>query len=112
MLGEHQQRCLVDTGATVLLVNKDIVVRPIRECTLKAREVGRESLHFLDMTGIPLRMNNFHVVHAFVIVEMQNQCILGADFLKANGMAVDIGHERLSWASGLTPLLLTNYLFY
>ena len=58
------------------------------------------------MTDIPLRMNNFHVVHTFVIVEMQNRCILGADFLKANGMVVDIGHERLSWASGRVPLLI------
>ena len=57
------------------------------------------------MTDISVRMNNFHVVHTFVIVEMQNQCILGADFLKANGMVVDIGHERLSWASAQTPLL-------
>ena len=37
---------------------------------------------------------------------MQNQCILSADFLKANGMVVDIGHEQLSWASGQTPLLI------
>ena len=37
---------------------------------------------------------------------MQNQCILGADFLKANGMVVDIGHERLSWASGQVSLLI------
>ena len=46
------------------------------------------------------------MVHTFVIIEMQNQCILGIVFLKANGMVVDIGHERLSWASGQTPLLL------
>ena len=105
-VGERQQRCLVDTGATVSLVNKDLVVRPIRECTLRARGVGGESLHILGMTDISVRMNNFHVVHTFVIVEMQNQCILGADFLKAYGMVVDIGHERLSWASGQTPLLL------
>ena len=105
-LGERQQRCLVDTGATVSLVNKDLVVGPIRECTLRDRGVGEESLHILGMTDISVRMNNFHVFHTFVIVEMQNQCILGADFLKANGMVVDIGHERLSWASGQTPLLL------
>ena len=100
-LGERQQRCLVDTGATVSPVNKDLVVGPIRESTLCG-----ESLHILDMTDIPVRMNNFHVVHTFVIVEMQNQCILGADFLMANGMVVDIGHERLSWASRQTQLLL------
>ena len=107
-LGERQQRCLVDTGATVSLVNKNVVVGPIRECTLRARGVGGESLHILGMTGIPLRMNNFHVVHTFVIEEMQNQCILGADFLKANGSVVDIVHVRFSWATGQVPLQLNR----
>ena len=59
------------------LVNKDLVAGPIQECTLRARRVGGESLHILGMTDISVRMNNFHVVHTFVIVEMQNQCILG-----------------------------------
>ena len=102
MLGEHQQRCLVDTRAAVSLVNKDTVIRPIRECT----RVGGENFHILGMTDIPLGMNNFYVVHTLLIVEMQNQCTLCADFLKANGMVLDIGHGRLSSASGQAPLLI------
>ena len=64
-LGERQQRCLVDTGATVSLVNKDLVVGPIRECTLRARGVGGESLHILGMTDISVRMNNFRADEQF-----------------------------------------------
>ncbi|CAB4001799.1 Transposon Ty3-G Gag-Pol poly [Paramuricea clavata] len=37
---------------------------------------------------------------------MQNQCIFGAEFLKANGMVVNIAQELLSWDSGETRLLI------
>ncbi|CAB3996555.1 Transposon Ty3-G Gag-Pol poly [Paramuricea clavata] len=51
-LGGHLQRCLVDTGATVSLVNKNIVQGHIRECKLRARGVGGENLHVIGMTDI------------------------------------------------------------
>jgi hypothetical protein len=58
------------------------------------------------MTDIHVRVNGLNVVHTFVVVNMQNQCIFGADFLKANGMVVNIAQELLSWDSGETPLLI------
>jgi hypothetical protein len=58
------------------------------------------------MTDIHVRMNGLNVVHTFVVVNMQNQCIFGTDFLKVNGMVVNIARERLSWDSGETRLLI------
>jgi hypothetical protein len=105
-LGGHLQRCLVDTGATVSLVNKNIVQGHIRECKLRAQGVGGENLHVIGMTDIHVRVNGLNVVHTFVVVNMQNQCIFGADFLKANGMVVNIAQELLSWDLGETCLLI------
>jgi hypothetical protein len=58
------------------------------------------------MTDIHVRVNGLNVVHTFVVVNMQNQCIFGADFLKANGMVVNIAQELLSWDSGEMRLLI------
>ncbi|CAB3986753.1 Hypothetical predicted protein [Paramuricea clavata] len=105
-LSGHLQPLSRRYGATVSLVNKNTVQGHIRECKLKARGAGGENLHVIGMTDIHVRVNGLNVVHTFVVVNMQNQCIFGVDFLKANGKVVNIAQELLSWDSGETRLLI------
>ena len=105
-MGEHERKCLVDTGATVSLVSREFISGPLKPCYLKAQGIGGENLQVLGMKELSVSLGTFNVSHQFLVVGMTNTCILGADFLKSGGMIVDIGNAKLSWSMGEVELIL------
>ena len=89
-VGGHDQKCLVDTGATVSLVSRELVSGPLKPCSLKARGIGGEELQVLGMKELKVRIGTLTISHQFLVVGMRNTCILGADFLRSGRMVVDL----------------------
>ena len=92
-----EQKCLVDTGATMSLVSHQLVHGNLQPCSLKARGIGGEELHVLGMAELHPQLANETFAHSFVVVGMSNTCILGADFLKVGKMLVDVANAKLSY---------------
>ena len=105
-VGEHERKCLVDTGATVSLVSREFISGPFKPCYLKAQGIGGENLQALGMKELSVCLGTFNVSHQFLVVGMRNTCILGADFLKSWKMIVVIGNAKLSWSMGEVELIL------
>ena len=102
----REQRCLVDTGASVLFVSRQLVPGPLTPCSLKAQGIGGEECQVLGQAKLQLKLGKDTFVHKFVVVGMTNTCILGAIFLKASKMLVDVGNLKLSWPGGDVPLVV------
>ena len=102
----REQKCLVDTGASVSLVSRQLVPGPLTPCSLKARGIGGEELQVLGQAKLQFQLGKDTFVHSFVAFGMTNTCILGADFLKVSKMLVDVGNSKLSWPGGNVPLVV------
>ncbi|CAB4042256.1 gap-Pol poly, partial, partial [Paramuricea clavata] len=84
-IGAHEQKCLVDTGATVSLISRELISGPLKPCSLKARGIGGEELQVLGMKESEVSIGTLTISHQFMVVGMGSTCILGADFLTSNG---------------------------
>ena len=105
-MGEHEQKCLVDTGATVSLVSRELIKGPLKPCSLEARGIGGEDIQVLGMKEIGVQLENTSISHQFLVVGMRNTCILGADFLRSGSMIVDIANGKLFWPTGESQLVI------
>ena len=105
-MGDHERKCLVDTGATLSLVSREFISGPLKPCSLRARGIGGEDLHVLGSTDLHVCLGMSKVSHQYLVVGMRNTCILGADFLKLGGMVVDIANSKLSWKTGEAELIV------
>ena len=105
-MGDHERKCLVDTGATVSLISRQFISGTLKPCSLKARGFGGEELQVLGRKEFEVHLGTLTVSHPFVVVGMRNTCILGADFLKSGQMLVDVANSRLSWPTGAVPLII------
>ena len=103
-VANREQKCLVDTGATVSLASRHLINGPLKLCTLKARGIGGEELQVLGMVNVPVNVSS--LTCPFVVVGTCNICILGVDFLKSGQMVVDMANARLSWPTGGVPLIV------
>ena len=57
-VGEHERKCLVDTGATVSLVSREFISGPLKPCYLKAQGIGGENLQILGMKELPWKFES------------------------------------------------------
>ena len=98
----------MDTGATVSLVSREFISGPLKPCSLQARGIGGGGgdLHVLGSTNLHVCLGMSEVPHQFLVVDMRNTCILGADFLKSGRMVVDIANSKLSWMTEEAELIV------
>lgn len=94
-------KMLVDTGSAVTLVREDVLkgtqLKPI--LTLPANGVVAANGSRLDISGqcvLKIRIGSLLEEHAVLIARSLNQqCILGADFLTKQGCVVDLNRQVL-----------------
>ena len=60
----------------------------------------------LGMTESHVQLANITLKHHFVVVGMSITCILGADFLKAGKIVVDVAKAKLTWETGEMSLMV------
>ena len=64
----REQKYLVDTGASVSLVSRQLVPGPLTPCSLKARGIGGEELQVLGQAKLQFQLGKDTFVHSFVAV--------------------------------------------
>ena len=116
-IGGHIVSFLVDTGAGVSLLNKDMWDR------LKSKEdlivpaashrlvgVDGAPLNILGSAIIPITISGMTFKHKFVIAErITADAILGLDFLEANNCVLNLAEGKITIANRSVPLLANSY---
>ena len=44
--------------------------------------------------------------HSFIVVEMKDKCVIGADLLRKTGMVVEVARRKLWWGTGVPDLVV------
>ena len=94
-------KCLVDSGASISLINSDIIAPEKLQSLSRASlplAVGANGspLHVMGKIDLPVKLGNFESKHSFVVVDkLVVDCILGADFLFHHGAVLDCSKHSL-----------------
>ena len=78
----------------------------VRKCELEARGISGEKLRVNGLADLWFKIGDKIGLHSFVVVEMRDKCIIGADLLRKTGMVLDVAREKLSWETGETDLVV------
>ena len=101
--------CLIDTGASVSIAPTRFAEgAEIRPCRIseKLTAVNGEQLPVLGEANLVIRLGFWVVKRRFVIVPMQVNPILGADFLADHSIIINMSEQRMSWIGGSVPLMM------
>ena len=99
-------RCLVDTEATISLISSE-KVKPavVSKCGLEARGFSGEKRRVNGLADLWFMIGDKIGLHSFIVVEMKDKCVIGADLLRETGMVVDVGRGKLWWGTGVPDLV-------
>ncbi|XP_064631659.1 uncharacterized protein LOC135489953 [Lineus longissimus] len=103
---------LLDTGAALTLVSGDLwrrcpssSGRPLQEVDASLQSATGEELKILGMADVPLGLGSSQFSHPVVVVEnLAHECLLGSDFLQAQGCSIDYRTATLEVAGNEVPL--------
>ena len=112
-LGDTRTYALVDTGADITLISKEMFDKTPRKnifefstenCT-PIHSVSGHKLENFGTTVLQVKMAKFDKFYKFQIVKgMKNQCILGNDFLSEFEAQLDFGQKTLNLEGNVIPL--------
>lgn len=101
VIGGEIVDCLVDTGATVSILPKKFAKEPMERSSLDVRSVNGESLKILGAMNVEIFLEHHYCgIHKFLVADIQCSPILGADFLEARKMCIDLERRQLRWDGG------------
>ena len=78
----------------------------VRKCGLEARGISGEKLRVNGLADLWFKIGDKIGLHSFIVVEMRDKCVIGADFLRKTGMVVDVAREKLWWDTGEADLVV------
>lgn len=102
---------LIDTGSTISLVRPGILSDTVCQspmcwtptsvclCT-----VAREVADMKDQRSLSVRVSNVSLEHEFWLADIQDDCILGLDFLSQVGACLDVGTWKLQMKESVMEL--------
>ena len=112
-LGGKKTYALVDTGADISLISREtfdkLAAKNIFEFSTKncvpLQSVSGQKLKNFGTAELRVKMSKFDQIYKFQIIEgMNNQCILGNDFLSDFGAQLDFGQKTLNLEGNVIPL--------
>lgn len=103
-LAEAPYTALVDIGSTATLMRPDVVSggTQLEKTTVQLWTVTGQLAHMLRKGRVTLNMGGLSVTFPMWVVEVQDSCILGLDFLKFVRGILDLGENTLSFSGGPT----------
>ena len=105
---EHTCHLTIDTGSNISIIRPDVLsgqeqkrIQPVSQsiCTVtgeKAPIQGKGDFH--------VRIGTQEAVHPMWVADIQDECILGLDFLELHGCMVDLGDNVLHIGGEVIPL--------
>ena len=109
-INEHPAKLLVDTGASMTIVNesfqrKNMPNIPLRLGEVNATSVTGDPVHFKGIISASLKIGNNVAFHDFYVASgFQHDCILGTDFLTKEGTTLDMSRRTLKWNTESTTM--------
>ena len=109
-IDEHPCKLLIDTGASMSIVNEtfqqthlpNIVLRP---GNVNATSVTGDPVNFKGIFSASLRIGKNVAFQDFYVASgFQHDCVLGTDFLTRAGITIDMSDRTLKWNSETTFL--------
>jgi hypothetical protein len=97
-------RCemIVDTGSNITVVRPDVLRRVAKDVVLDVHTVDSclktvtgETTAVRSRGRVNLQVGNFQTVHDVWVAEIENECILGLDFLIPNNCVVNVAEACL-----------------
>jgi predicted aspartyl protease len=97
-IGDTSIEFLVDTGASCTLISEEIYDKLLQDGNCKPKKISK-SLKMADGTPLPVRgkleadikMGDVEVTHEVIGAKINDQGILGYDFMKLHNCLVDVG---------------------
>ena len=109
-INEHPAKLLVDTGASMTIVNESFQRKNMSNIPLGLGEVNATSVtgdpvHFKGIISASLKIGNNVAFHDFYVASgFQHDCILGTDFLTKEGITLDMSRRTLKWNTESTTM--------
>ncbi|CAH8502093.1 unnamed protein product [Dicrocoelium dendriticum] len=98
------ERCLIDTGAAVSLINHRRGEK-LQSCCTIVRAVGGHSVGIDGIAEHTVGIGRRKRTHFFLVSPDAKQTILGADFLELNKAVIDLKRGKLLMECGSLPLI-------
>ena len=93
---------VIDTGSNITILRPDILQRVSKDADIDVhpvncllRTVTGETTPVRNRGKLALQLGNFKAVHDVWIADIENECILGLDFLISNDCIVDVQESCL-----------------
>ena len=94
--------CLIDTGATLTIISRKVwkgMVRRTSELTSFGQVISTASGNPIDVCGrttVRLRIAETHCVMEVTVADIENEAILGLDFMREMNCKIDVGKCTLT----------------
>nr|CAH8827780.1 unnamed protein product [Trichobilharzia regenti] len=87
-VNDREVVCLIDTGAAVSLIDKNLC-KSVNPCSLTVQTVGGYVLRITGRSNCTVVVGGCEVTFPFIVVPELQRTILGADFLREIGAIID-----------------------
>ena len=88
---------VIDTGSKITIVRPDVLQRVSKDADIEVHPVNcllwtvtGETTPVRCRGKLTLQLGNFKAVHDVWVADIENECILGLDFLISNDCVVDV----------------------
>ena len=109
---EHPCRITIDTGSNISIIRPDVLSEQeqthIQPVSQSIRTVTGEKAPIQGKGDLHVRIGSQEAVHPMWIADIQDECILGVDFLELHGCMVDLADSVLHINGEEVPLQKTN----
>ena len=109
---EHPCQITIDTGSNISIIRPDVLSKQEQICiqpvTQSLRTVTGEKAPIQGRGDLHVRIGSQEAVHPMWIADIQDECILGLDFLELHGCMVDLGDSVLHISGEEVPLQKTG----
>ena len=109
---EHPCQITIDTGSNISIIRPDVLSKQeqirIQPVTQSLRTVTGEKAPIQGRGDLHVRIGSQEAVHPMWIADIQDECILGLDFLELHGCMVDLRDSVLHISGEEVPLQKTG----
>lgn len=95
----------IDTGASQSIIRPDIIKGTVEPLTnIKLRTATGEPATVYGKIKVELTIGNMSINHVFIVADIVDEVIIGADFMISHGINLNMGQQIMIWRNVEIPL--------